>query len=116
MTDKPLGESLSALLSPLGLGWRVVNADSIQLVTQADAEGRLEVEFYPVGDNLQAAGQSGQLVDRLRKEVSSDSWTGTGGKGMAVYDPPSGHLIVLQTQPIQRQVEEWLMTLPTPPP
>jgi hypothetical protein len=115
VTDKPLEESLSALLSPLGLGWRVVNADSIQLVTQADAEGRLEVEFYPVGDDVQAAGQSRPLVDRLRKEVSSNSWTGTGGKGVAVYDPPSGHLIVLQTQPIQRQVEQWLMTPPTSP-
>lgn len=108
VTDKPLGEALTTVLSPLGLGWRVINADSIELVTQTDAETRLEVEFYPVGDRLRAAVDPQQFVNRLSKEVGSDTWKGVGGEGVAVYDPPGGHLIVLQTQPIQRQVEVWL--------
>src|SRR5262249_52750739 len=67
------GIVLHQLLDPLGLGWRAVDADVLQVTTKAALAARLEVEFYPVSKRL--AGQPpAALIDQIKAAVPEAVW------------------------------------------
>jgi hypothetical protein len=102
---RPLCEALVELLQPLDLGYRIGGPDVFEVTTPKAVADRLELEFYPAKDLL-AAGQSGEaLAGQIKGQVSPATWTGNGGKGVVLFDQPSGHLIVLQSQPVQAAVQ-----------
>ena len=101
----PLGEALRQLLEPLGLAWRAVDSNTLQITTQKAIAARMELEFYPVGKLL--AGQPpAALIERIKTVLPGATW-GEGG-GAIYFDPPSQCLIVLQSQPVQRALEALL--------
>jgi len=103
--ERPLCEALVELLQPLALGYRIVGPDLFEATTRKAVADRLELEFYPVKDLL-AAGQNGEaLAGRVKGQVAPATWTGAGGKGVVLFDQPSKHLIVLQSQPVQAAVQ-----------
>ncbi len=105
-----LGAALAELLRPLGLAYRAIGANAIQVTTKEAAEERLELEFYPVGPRL-AKGTSGPaLAEQLRARVAASTWSEAGGAGEVYFDRPSQCLIVLQSQPAQAAVEQFLAT------
>jgi hypothetical protein len=105
-----LGTALAELLRPLGLSYRALGANSIQVTTKEAAEEQLELEFYPVGPWL-AKGTSGQaLAERLTTQVAASTWRDVGGPGEDYFYPPSQCLVVLQSQPAQAAIEQFLMT------
>lgn len=117
---QPLGAALSELLRPLGLTYRAIGANAIQVTTKEMAEERLELEFYPVGPwlakqdpPLPQAGvgqgvRGSSLADRLKARVAASTWSDVGGPGEVFFDPPSQCLIVLQSQPAQAAIERLL--------
>ena len=103
--ERPLSEALVTLLQPLDLGYRIAGPDVFEVTTRKAVADRLELEFYPVKDLL-SAGESGEaLAGQVKGRVSSATWTDSGGKGVVRFDRPSGHLMVLQSQPVQAAVQ-----------
>ena len=102
--QQPLSAALGQVLAPLGLGWRVLGPETIQVATGKAVAARLELEFYPI-EGLLARQQPPALVERLKGRVPKASWSEGGGSGVVVFDPPSQALIILQTPPIQMALE-----------
>ncbi len=105
---QPLSEALDDLLRPLGLGYRVVEAETLEVTTQKALAARLELEFYPVGDLLAGGVTAAALIDRIEDQVAGATWADAGGPGLLRFDVPSKCLLVLQSQPVQRELESLL--------
>ena len=75
----PQGEALGKLLEPLGLAWRAVDANTLQVTTQKAVAARMELEFYPVGKLL--AGQPpAALIERIKTGLPAQIWGEGGGR------------------------------------
>ena len=97
------------LLRPLKLGYRAIDAHTLQVATLKELDRRSDWEIYPVG-KLLAAGVSGQdLIDRVRKSVAPASWP---GRGQIYYDPPSKSLVVSQSPAVQAAIFRYLSEKP----
>jgi hypothetical protein len=108
---QPLGTALSRLLEPLGLDYRVIDAETLQITTRKAVASRLELEFYLVADLL-AKGETGPaLIERIKGRLAGSTWSDAGGPGVLHFDGPSGCLIVLQSQPVQAALEGLLAEL-----
>ena len=105
---QPLGAVLADVLRPLGLTYRAIGPNAIQVTTSEAAEERLELEFYPVGPRLDGGNSGEKLAERLKTEVAASTWSDAGGPGEVCFDAPSQCLIVLQSQPVQAAVERML--------
>ncbi len=103
VAQTPLGEALTQMLDPLGLAYRAVDAQTIEVTTRAAADGHFEREFYPIRDLLDAGKNAPNLIAHLR-QVGKGSWNSEGGKGFVQFDEPSRRLIVFQTQPNQAEI------------
>ena len=93
------------MLKPLGLACRAVDARTFQVTTRKAADARLELEFYPVGGLLAKGGSASALIERIKSRAAQASWSDAGGAGLIHFDPPSACLIVLQSQPVQAEVQ-----------
>ncbi len=105
---QPLVEVLDEWLRPLDLDYRVVDEQTLEITTHKALAARLELEFYPIRKLLTGGTTADDLVERLKSQVAGSSWSDAGGPGEIQVDGPSATLIVLQSQPIQRQIERWL--------
>jgi hypothetical protein len=116
VNQQPLATALDELLRPLGLTYRVVGPDMIQVTTHEALEERLELEFYPIGSWLANHNSSrplgegpgvraSALIDHLKARISPSTWSDVGGSAEVHFDPPSQCLIVLQSQPVQTTIE-----------
>jgi len=107
---QPLAVVLDVLLRPRGLGYLAIEEGLIEVTTRKAIAGRLELEFYPVKDLLARDWTGPALVERI-KGVAKSTWNDAGGAGAARLDEPSGHLMVLQSQPVQGAIERLLAEL-----
>jgi hypothetical protein len=108
---QPLAEALPALLNPLGLEYRVIDAKTLQVTTRKAVAARLELEFYPV-NKLLANGRTGPaLVEQIKGRLAGSTWSDAGGPGVLYFDQPSSCLIVLQSQPVQGELARLLAEL-----
>jgi hypothetical protein len=105
---QPLGSVLAEMLRPLGLTYRVVGPNVIQVTSSEAAEERSELEFYPVGPRLEGGESAAKLVERLKTAAAASTWSDAGGSGDIYFDGPSQCLIVLQSQPVQAAIERKL--------
>jgi len=105
---RPLDVALDELLGPFGLGYRVIDEITLQVSTQQAINDRLELEFHPAAELLTGRLKPDELIDRLKARTGGESWSDAGGAGRMVYDPPSGCLVVLQSQPVQAAIERLL--------
>ena len=106
--QQPLGEALDELLRPLGLGFRVIDAQTLQITTRQAVAARPELEFYPLADLL-AEGETGSsLMGKIRAQVAGGTWSDANGPGVLGFDKPSTCLLVLQSQPVQFELQALL--------
>ncbi|HEX4129452.1 MAG TPA: DUF1559 domain-containing protein [Pirellulales bacterium] len=105
---RTLAEALDALLDPLGLGYRAVDARTIQITSHRALRHRYELEFYPAGGLVSDEQTPAVLVERIQSQVAPTTWIDAGGAAAIHFDPVSKYLLVWQTQPAQRQVEALL--------
>jgi hypothetical protein len=106
--QQPLGEALEELLRPLGLGFRLIDAGTLEISTRQDIAARLELEFYPVADLLTEGETAGSLMGKIRSQVAGGTWSDTKGPGLLGYDKPATCLLVLQSQPVQSDLQALL--------
>jgi hypothetical protein len=104
--NKPLGEALTALLSPMDLTWRAIDEQTVQVTTQAALNQVLELEVYPAGKLAANAAQGEALLTRLRRALSLAEAEESGGA--LRFDPVSKSVLASLPQPQQRQVEKLL--------
>lgn len=101
VNNRPWGEALDGMLEPLGLAWRPVDSQTLQ-VTSLDAVGRIErVEFYVIPKAQLSA--SAAFVDSLKKAVAErPNKTDQAGILRMQVDEPSGRLIVRASPEVHR--------------
>jgi hypothetical protein len=109
---QPLAAALGELLQPLGLTYRIIDRDALQVSTRKAVDARLELEFYPVAEALAKGQKATALLERIRSGVAPATWSDAGGPGVLHLDKPSGCLIVLQSQPAQAAVQKLLAEKP----
>jgi hypothetical protein len=107
---QPLAVVLDVLLRPHGLSYLAVDEGLIEITTRKAVAARFELEFYPVSDLLSGGWTGAALVERV-EGLAKATWQTAGGQGVARLDEPSGHLLVLQTQPVQGAIERLLTEL-----
>jgi len=109
---QPLAAALSELLQPLGLAYRIIDRDTLQVSTRKAVEARLELEFYALNEALAKGQKAAALMERIRSNVAPATWSDAGGPAVLHFDKPSGCLIVLQSQPAQAAVQMLLAEKP----
>ncbi len=120
--NMPAGQALRHALRPLDLAW--ILADEVLLITTSEeAELRLEVRIYPVGDLSDRrqtlsrwsgewlSGCSADLTQAISLSVEPHTWSSVGGAGAIVELPSEGVLVVLQTAEMHERIETVLTRL-----
>src|SRR5439155_7774631 len=64
--NEPLSAALDALLFPLDLTWRVIDGQTVQVVTPARLAEQGELEFYKLDDLVVGGQTSDELIAKLR--------------------------------------------------
>jgi hypothetical protein len=108
LENRPLEEALAQLLQPLGLTYRVFDATTIEVTSRKAVANQVQLEFYPVGELLGQTATVEQLIRRTKDAAGGGSWHEAGGPGVIDFDLPSKCLLVLQSQPVQAEVETFL--------
>jgi uncharacterized protein DUF1559 len=103
--EMPLAEALGQLLQPLGLAYRVISVDTIEITTRKAALAKLDLEFFPVGDLLDKGLAVDSLMEPIKERLAPDTWSDAGGPGVLYFDQLSRCLIVLQPQQTQVSIE-----------
>jgi hypothetical protein len=111
VTSQPLSDALLALLQPMDLAFRIVDATTVQITTPAELAARTEVEIYRVESLLGESRDEAQLLQQIHNAVPPDWFTDSTGNGALRFDPAGRCLIVLLSQPRQQAFEKTLHTL-----
>ena len=106
---------MTSLVDALEVSFRIVDEKTVQITSRQEAAAAAEVEFYPLAELLPAGANNGnidQLMRHIQARIAPDTWAGANPKntGRLHFDKPSRCLIVLQSQPVQIQVENYLAT------
>ena len=109
---KPLGTALNELLGPMGLSFRIIDSQMLQITSEKVVLDRLELEFFPIADRVTGDETAASLIERIKERAAGSTWSDAGGPGVVYYDAPSRHLIVLQSQPVQIAVQRVLREKP----
>ena len=83
----PQGEALQQLLEPLGLAWRAVDANTLQVTSKKAVATRMELEFYPVA-RLLAGQPPAALIERIKTELHGAVWGEGGDAGAYISTCP----------------------------
>lgn len=119
--DLPLGEILTALLDPLGLDFRVIDEQTLEVTSREALARRPQVELYPlanlVTENRSLAAMLSELKKALTDEQGDNEREAAQPAGAPPreaelrYDEPSGYLIVAapagQQRAIARLLKSW---------
>lgn len=103
--NRPLAEVLDGLLQPIGLAYRAIDADTLEITSAKELSSHLETEFYPLRGLVDKGLPAPAVLERIQSEVAASSWADAGGPGILYFDEPSQCLIVYQTQPVQKLLE-----------
>lgn len=102
VNGKTLAEALDALLDPLDLAWRVIDARTLQVVTPARLASQGELELYPV-DALVTDAHGEALLSRVRAALAKPLLGK--GSGEVRFDEHSQCLLAWLPQPHQQALE-----------
>lgn len=103
-TDAPVGQLLDTWLTPMQLGYRVVDGQVIQIASLAFLTTRGEVEVYRL--TTDAAKKVDAIVPGLKQELGESAVSAAGGA--FAFEPASRCLVMRLPQPLQRQAHRWL--------
>jgi hypothetical protein len=103
--DVPLGQALMALLGPMDLTFRTIDARTVQVTSPEADHARWDIEFHPLEGVLAAPSEIDlwrqQLEEAMRQARLDEA------DGVFRYDPISRHLIAAFSPSDQR----WLADL-----
>lgn len=112
----PLSAALTALLDPMDLAFRVVDAGTLQVVTRETLASRLEIEFYPAADLVAGPEEGEAFLARIRSALAGEDATGAVGEagenvskqGELWLDPVSKAVVASLPQPKQQRLAQLL--------
>jgi DNA-directed RNA polymerase subunit RPC12/RpoP len=105
VSNQPLSAALDTLLNPLDLTWRIIDGQTIQVVTPARLVSQAELELYKI-DNYSDA-----LLAKVRSALGEAIFSEAGGTCEIRYEPASKCLLAWLPQPKQRELESLLSLL-----
>ncbi len=117
--DVPADQILTTILKPLQLNYIILADDTIMITSQSRALAHTTVEIHlfalPDGKHL-TSDELKTLPDRIRSEIAPQTWVksvkgpnpDSVEGGIIIVDPVSCCLFTRQSQPIQRQISQWL--------
>lgn len=111
--NQPLVDALESLLTPLDLTFRIIDAQTLQVVTRARLNDAGELEAYRVADLLSGEASGDALVAKIRSTLGDNTFVAGGGTGEIRYDPTGKCLFAWLPQPRQRELEVLLATMRT---
>jgi hypothetical protein len=110
--EQPLAAALDALLAPMDLSWRVIDARTVEVTSPAAIAQRPELEWHAAGDLAADGDAANALLARLTEALAAPDEEAPAGEvppaAVLRFDPVSRHVLALLTQPQQRQVAELL--------
>lgn len=105
---KPLSETLTALLEPMDLAYRVVDGRTIQIVSPQYLQEHLELELHPAKELVASQEQIEPLLARVRASLTEGA---ADPPSQLWLDPESKCLVAMLPQPKQqlltRLLAEW---------
>jgi hypothetical protein len=115
--QQPLSATLDDLTRRMQLAWRVVDANTIQILSPAALAAHAELEFYRAESLAADEAGGAALVSKIRSALGAQHFRDAGGQGEIHFDVPSKCLLVSLPQPQQRQLAalllEWQSDLAT---
>lgn len=102
---KTLAETLTVLLEPMDLTYRVVDDETIEVLAPSAASAKLQVEFHST-KGIQDDPE--RLVRRIESELGESQFRSAGGRGLVRYDRASDCLIALLPDAAQRTLNQRL--------
>ncbi len=105
---QPLASVLADLLRPLGLTYRAVGRDVIQVLTTEAADERLDLEFYSIAAWLDDGAKPAAVIEQVKAKIGATAWSDMGGPGEVCFDAPSRSLLVLHSQSAQAVIQQFL--------
>jgi hypothetical protein len=106
--NQPLVAALEALLNPLDLTVRIIDAQTLQVVTPAGLSERDELELYKIADLLSGDTTADGLIAKIRAGLGDEAFISAGGSGEIRFDDSTKCLLVWLPQPKQWQLEALL--------
>jgi len=124
-SDLPLAAVLDSLLSPLGLDYRVLDEQTLEITSRAALAARPQVEFYPLANLASAELPLATMLAEINKLVATPAAEGApNGKpgehsapastSQVRFDGPSGCAIVVAPAGLQRDVARLVRTWEKP--
>jgi hypothetical protein len=104
VSSQPLSAALDLLLGPLDLTWRVIDHQTLQVVTPGRLAEQCEIELYKVGDLAGGDASAEALIVQIRTALGETTFSSDGG-GEIRYEPDSRCLLAWLPQPKQRELE-----------
>lgn len=106
--NQPLVDTLEALLTPLDLTARIIDAQTLQVLTPAGLAEREELELYKVGDLISDETTAEALIAKIRTAIGDEAFIAGGGGGDIRFDDDTKCLLVWLPQLKQWQLEALL--------
>jgi len=101
-------EAVGTILKSVPLLCYPVARNEFFLTTHDEAQRKMLVDFFPVGDLVTNAGAVGTVLNGICETIEPDSWIRKGGAGAIYFDVPSRSLIVRQNPYVLYQIEMFL--------
>ena len=111
---------LRGMLEPLGLTYRIVEANAVEITTPRIAREKMSIEAHQytplaTGETPESCAEAlrqtfGGSASWNRETNGSNDAAGTSGSvagGAIVLDTASGYMLVRQSQPLQRDIRFW---------
>jgi hypothetical protein len=109
--NKPLATALTDLLDPIKLGFRAIDAHTLQVTTKSALNATRELEFYQLGKMTGKEIDVSNLIEQIKTTISPNTWTDANPPTAIYFDQPSSTLIVLQSPSVQGTVQACLTNL-----
>lgn len=101
-------EAIGTILQNLPLICYPVGRKDFFLTTHEEAQRKMLVDFFPVGDLITNPGAAGTVLNGICDTIEPNSWMRKGGAGAIYFDVPSATLIVRQNPYVLYQIEMFL--------
>ncbi|HEY1066668.1 MAG TPA: hypothetical protein VGE52_11185, partial [Pirellulales bacterium] len=111
--DEPIWMALERLLDPLGLAYRAIDQQTLQITSRNALLEQFDLEAYKISDLVPDKFPLDDFLAKLQALIEPGSW-GEFNPGAVVYDAQSGTMFVRHHQIAQGQIEDWLATIRAP--